>query len=158
MMDDADCFETKNKIVYDTDSPAFLLWQLNTIWQDEKMKAINSISNLSPLQYMILVNLNWLISNGGEVTQIVLANHLNMEAMGISQALKILERKGYITRREHDTDTRAKLVWLSEYGKEVVAKAMQQVEQVETVFFQILGNRLPIFKEDMKKLIQTNII
>lgn len=157
MISEKDNFGNKNKIVYDTDSLGFLLWQLNAIWQDEKMKAVGCVSDLSPLQYMILVNLNWLIFNRGEVTQILLANHLNMEAMSISQALKILERRGYITRLEHVTDTRAKSVWLSEYGKEVVTEAMQKVAQVEAIFFETLDDHQQVFKEDMKKLIKQKL-
>ncbi len=143
----------KDKIIYKTDSPSFLLWQLNTLWLQEKVKAFQKVDNISSLQYTIMVNIHWLMSNNVDVTQVSLAEHLNMAPMNISQALKILERRKLIIRRESLLDSRAKLVSLTEVGISIVKKAIEKVEETEKIFFGKLQKDLDKFTEDMRTLI-----
>ena len=143
----------KDKIVYKTDSPSFLLWQLNALWLQEKVKAFQKVDNISSLQYTIMVNIHWFMSNNVEVTQVSLAEHLNMAPMNISQALKILERRKLIIRRESLLDSRAKLVSLTEVGISIVKKAIEKVEETEKIFFGKLQKDLDKFTEDMRTLI-----
>jgi DNA-binding MarR family transcriptional regulator len=63
---------------------------------------------------------------------------------------------GYVSRREHETDTRAKVVTLSETGKKLVQKALKIVEQADVDFFSGLGSRAQNFNHDMELLIQNN--
>lgn len=144
---------TKEQIVFSTESPSILLWQLNTIWQNIKKDAINSVVNLSVLQYSILVNLKWLTTDHQEVTQAQLASHLGMETMNVSQALKILERDGYILRQAHSADTRAKSVILSPKGVDITERISEQITTAETSFFKILDKDAEEFKKHLVTLI-----
>lgn len=144
---------TKEQITFSTESPSILLWQLNTIWQNKKKDAINSVASLSILQYSILVNLNWLTTTNQEVTQVQLAAHLGMETMNVSQALKILERDGYILRQAHSVDTRAKSVLLSPKGIDITVRISEQITTAETSFFKILGDDINAFKAHITTLI-----
>lgn len=144
---------TKEQIVFSTESPSILLWQLNTIWQNIKKDAINSVVNLSVLQYSILVNLKWLTIDRQEVTQAQLATHLGMETMNVSQALKILERDGYILRQAHSVDTRAKSVILSPKGTDITERISEQIATAETSFFKILDKDTEEFKKHLVTLI-----
>lgn len=144
---------TKEQIMFSTESPSILLWQLNTIWQNIKKDAINSVVNLSVLQYSILVNLKWLTTDRQEVTQAQLATHLGMETMNVSQALKILERDGYILRQAHSVDTRAKSVILSPKGTDITERISEQIATAETSFFKILDKDVEEFKKHLVTLI-----
>lgn len=144
---------SNEQISFPTESPSFLLWQVNTIWNNKKKEAINKIADISQLQYMILANLNWLNEQNGETTQIQLANHLGMESMNISQALKILEKNGYVLRKQHTADTRAKAVELSKKGKEIQQKIDEKINEAESSFFNVLGDEKEVFKTIIQKLI-----
>lgn len=141
------------QIIFQTDSPSFLLWQLNTIWQNIKKEAINEVANLSLLQYGILINLVYLTKDSTEVSQIQLASHLGMEQMNISQALKILEREKYIFRQPHSKDTRAKAVSLTTKGNEITAKIQVNITKAELDFFYSKQDNAEVFIQEMKKLI-----
>lgn len=146
---------SKEQISFPTESPSFLLWQLDTLWNNKKKDAINEVADISQLQYMILANLNWLNEQYGETTQIQLANHLGMESINISQAIKILEKNGYILRKEHTTDTRAKAVELRKKGQEIQQEIAKKIDQAEKSFFDILGDEKEVFKGIVQKLINS---
>jgi DNA-binding MarR family transcriptional regulator len=57
----------------------------------------------------------FLASRGG-ATAVELAAHLGVTKQAATQLVDELERLGYVTRRRHDTDRRARLVTLSDAG------------------------------------------
>ena len=52
-----------------------------------------------------------------------------------SNVLRTLEGKGWLTRKPHPVDTRAKLLSISPAGRLVFRAAVERVEQVTTQFF-----------------------
>jgi DNA-binding MarR family transcriptional regulator len=138
---------------YATENPSLLVWQLNALWENIKMRAISKVSGISSLQYMVMVNIKWLVCTREEITQAQLAEHLGMEAMNVSQVLKILTTKGYIIRKQHSVDTRAKAVFLSKKGESVTDLASQEIAKAEKQFFKVLGKDLKRFMDDMSKLV-----
>jgi DNA-binding MarR family transcriptional regulator len=55
--------------------------------------------------------------------------------MTVSKSLKKLALLGYVHRFEHETDTRAKSVSLTEKGKEKVCQLVPIVEEIDKHFF-----------------------
>ena len=58
--------------------------------------------------------------------------------MTVSKALKKLVTEGYIKRMEHKQDTRAKSVYLTKKGKEMAAKLVPIVEEIDARFFGVI--------------------
>ena len=58
--------------------------------------------------------------------------------MMVSKVLRTLEEKKFITRQEHPTDTRAKVIKLSLSGESVLQKALISVETSDVDFFNVL--------------------
>ena len=73
--------------------------------------------------------------------------------MMVSKVLRTLESKGLILRQEHATDTRAKVVTLTQAGEQLIQKAVQVVEAADGIFFSKLGNQLNPFLMQMLHLL-----
>ena len=106
------------------DSSGFLLWQVTSLWQQKIKRVLNDKYQLNHSQFVIMTSIHWLTLHNDEVTQVSLAQHTKMETMNVSQILKSLQSKNYIIRREHPTDTRAKIVFLSSTGEQLIKQAI----------------------------------
>lgn len=120
------------------ESSGFLLWQVTNLWQREIKKTLEQY-NITHSQFVLMASIHWLILHKQEVTQIILSSHTKIDPMTTSTVLRTLQQKNLITRQEHVTDTRAKIVVLTETGKEITKKAIVTVEAFDKKFFSILG-------------------
>src|SRR5881394_4036081 len=93
------------------DSSGFLLWQVTNLWQREIKKALEP-HGLTHSQYVLMASIHWLTLMGTEVTQVVLSSSTKIDPMTTSTVLRTLQKKGFLQRQEHATDTRAKTVAL----------------------------------------------
>lgn len=116
------------------DSSGFLLWQVTNLWQREIRKILEPF-DLTHSQFVLMASIHWLTLQNELVTQIVLSSHTKIDPMTTSTVLRTLQTKGFVTRIEHPTDTRAKTVAITEKGKEVVKKAVVAVEAFDNQFF-----------------------
>lgn len=137
------------------DSPGYLLGQLTMLWQRKQKRVLDPL-NLTQTQFVLLAALGWLSKKNRQVTQVDIANQSNADRMMVSKVLRTLEEKGFITRAEHETDTRAKEVRLTAEGAAVLQKALIEVENADLDFFAGLGSKLPAFNKDMVQLIEKN--
>ncbi len=120
------------------DSPGFLLWQVTTLWQRGIKKALDSIDITHP-QFVILASILWLSAKKTGITQIELSQHSKIDPMTTSTIIRTLLRKKLIERKEHPTDTRAKIVVLTEKGKKVSSQAVKIIEKFDNAFFEPLS-------------------
>ncbi|WP_264529413.1 MULTISPECIES: MarR family winged helix-turn-helix transcriptional regulator [unclassified Flavobacterium] len=121
------------------DSSGFLLWQVTNLWQREIKKALEQYK-ITHSQFVLMASIHWLTLHKQEVTQIILSSHTKIDPMTTSTVLRTLQQKKYIKRQEHATDTRAKVVVLTDLGKEIAKKAIVTVENFDKKFFSILGS------------------
>jgi DNA-binding MarR family transcriptional regulator len=137
------------------DSPGYLLGQLTMLWQ-RKLKKVLDPLDLTQTQFVLLAALGWLSKKSNSVTQVDIANQSNADRMMVSKVLRTLEEKGFITRQEHETDTRAKTIRLTEIGETVLQKGLIEVENADLDFFASLDENLSTFNSNMAKLIDKN--
>ena len=77
--------------------------------------------------------------------------------MAISQTFKVLEKIGYIYRRTNSNDVRAKSVFLTPKGEELVRKTAPAITAADDRFFSGLkGADIKKFNRYMLRLLQTN--
>lgn len=133
------------------DSSGFLLWQVTNLWQREIKKALEQY-DLTHSQYVLMASIHWLQLQKQEVTQIVLSSHTKIDPMTTSTVLRTLEKKEYIKRKEHKTDTRAKTIQLTKKGTEIIKLAIVAVENFDNDFFSKLGNKTD-FNSQLQKLV-----
>jgi len=122
------------------ESSGFLLWQVTNLWQREIKKALEEF-DLTHSQYVLLASIHWLTLHNQEVTQVVLSNHTKIDPMTTSTVLRTLQQKGFLERKEHLKDTRAKTVGLTQKGIEIIKMAVVSVENFDKKFFSLLGNK-----------------
>lgn len=129
------------------------LWQVTTLWQRGIKKALDSI-DLTPPQSIILSSLLFLSKQQENVTQIDLSLHSKIDPMTTSTIIRILERKELVKRKEHATDTRAKMVVLTSYGTKMTKQSAKIIEKFDAQFFETLGNRSKSFHSNLATLLK----
>lgn len=135
------------------DSSGFLLWQVTNLWQREIKKALLPF-DLTHSQFVILASTHWLILQKAEVTQIILSNNTKIDPMTTSQVLRALQKKEFISRKEHITDTRAKTIEITETGKKIIKKAVIAVENFDREFFSKLETAPQEFNQNLLSLLK----
>lgn len=137
------------------DSPGYLLGQLTLLWQRKQKKVLDPL-NLTQTQFVLLAALGWLSRENDHVTQVDIANQGNADRMMVSKVLRTLEEKKFISRQEHPTDTRAKVIKLTDGGAKVLQQALTTIEQADMEFFSALGDDLSLFNQQMVSVIEQN--
>ncbi len=130
----------------------YLLWQTTMQWQREMNRALNKVE-LTHTQFVVLIALAWLLKVSDEVTQKDIAEHSNIDKMMLSKVLNKLKDKQLIDRREHKTDKRAKCVFLTKKGEDVLQNAIEIKTKANDLFFDSLSNK-DIFADELRKLIK----
>lgn len=137
------------------ESPGYLLGQMTLLWQRKQKKVLDPL-NLTHTQFVLMAALGWLSRENDNVTQVDIANQGNADRMMVSKVLRTLEAKKYISRREHQTDTRAKVIKLTDEGARVLQKALTAVENADIEFFSVLNSNLSLFNQNMVNIIEQN--
>lgn len=137
------------------ESPGYLLANLTLLWQRKQKKTLDPL-NLTHTQFVLLASLGWLSRENELVTQVDIANQGNADRMMVSKVLRTLESKKFIERQEHPTDTRAKIIKLTEKGAKTLQKALVEVENSDIEFFSAIGNDLGSFNKNMIELTMKN--
>lgn len=137
------------------ESPGYLLGQLTMLWQRKHKKVLDPL-NLTQTQFVLLTALGWLSRQNDNVTQVDIANQSNSDRMMVSKVLRTLEEKKFISRQGHQTDTRAKVIKLTDEGAKVLQKALTAIENADIDFFSAIGNKLSSFNLTMVNLIEQN--
>ena len=137
------------------ESPGFLLWQVTNSWQKDIRLALEPLELTQP-QFVLLFSCKWLNERSGSsgVTQVQLAQHAKVDVNVTSQVLRTLEKKGYVKRGPHPTDTRANVITVTDSGGELANRAVQAVEKADRAFFAGVGNDLPQLNELLRKLVK----
>jgi DNA-binding MarR family transcriptional regulator len=137
------------------DSSGFLLWQVTMLWQRKIKKGLDTI-DITHTQFVLLASLAWLLNKNDSVTQTAIADHSKTDRMMVSKVLRTLQQKGFVQRQEHETDTRAKTIWLTPKGETVLQKALKLVAKTDTNFFSVLQKGIANYNKQMLMLMREN--
>jgi DNA-binding MarR family transcriptional regulator len=137
------------------ESPGFSLWQVSNMWQ-RRINAGLVPLDLTHAQFVLLATLTWHVRAGENLTQVELASLARLDVMMTSNVLRTLEKKGLILRSPHPSDTRAKLLSVTEKGRALSEHAIQVVEAIDMNFFHPLQGELKNFNRALLTLITSN--
>lgn len=118
----------------------YLLWQTTMLWNRQMNRALGEI-NLTHTQFVIMAALGWLSKTSDSVTQKEIADHSNTDRMMVSKILRKLQGNGLIERKEHETDTRAKCVFITDKGIDILQNALEIKAQANNLFFSKLSDK-----------------
>lgn len=146
--------DTIFKIDVPSESTGFLLWKTTNLWQRE-IKRVLKQYDLTHTQFVVLASAYWLSKSNDNITQVEIANFIDIDKMMTSNVIHKLLDKKLIERKEHKTDTRAKVIRLTRKGIETLKKSLNEVESFDIRFFSILsdkeafnGNLIGLLKND----------
>lgn len=128
------------------ESTGFLLWKVNNFWEREIKKLLSEF-DLTHTQFVVLANIYYISLEKNNSTQIEIANELGIDKMRISNVIKSLLSKGFIIRKEHETDTRAKVVFLTKPAHVLLKKTIKSIEDFDKSFFSKLSDTENFNKE-----------
>jgi MarR family transcriptional regulator, organic hydroperoxide resistance regulator len=134
------------------DSTGFLLWQVTNLWQREIKKALEKYE-LTHAQFVLLANIYWLAINEQDATQVLLSVRTKIDPMTTSVVLRALQSRGLIERREHSTDSRAKVIELTGAGRKIIVPAVKTVENFDLEFFKPLAGIIDGFNGALSSLL-----
>ncbi|MFF7159208.1 MarR family transcriptional regulator [Streptomyces sp. NPDC008139] len=98
-----------------------------------------------------------LAPSGATVTEI--AEHLGVTRQAASQIVDELERKGYVERRPHPDDARARLVVLTSQGWRCTRAAEESAAEAVQPWIELLGEeRLLALRDELVRLAPTGPI
>jgi DNA-binding MarR family transcriptional regulator len=118
----------------------FRLWHVHHQWLrffDQRLAGLN----LTHLQFVLLAACHHLALAGEVPSQSQLAGFTAFDKMMVSKALRLLEAKGYLKRRRHPADPRAKRIDLTAQGGRVLHRAKTIAEKALADFFGVLGTK-----------------
>jgi len=132
------------------DSPGFLLWQTTVTWQRLIKRALEPY-NVSHTHHVILAILLWFEEHQQPTTQVLIVKWSKLDKMTVSNALKKLVEEGFVTRKEHEVDTRAKRVTLTQKGKILAQKLVIIIEKIDANYF---GKLIPLDGKDLVRILR----
>ena len=133
------------------ESTGLLFARVYNAWHGRVKKALQKVGLTHP-QFIMLTSLGYLELQQDLVTQVNLAAFSDMDVMTVSQVLKLLLKEGLVERREHPQDSRAKVVFLTDIGRERMNQALPLVEAIDQTYFGQLGIQVSDFNRLLLKL------
>ncbi|MCB0746520.1 MAG: winged helix-turn-helix transcriptional regulator [Ignavibacteriae bacterium] len=137
-----------------SESNGFLLWKTTNLWQREIKKTLKKF-DLTHTQFVILASSYWLTNQNENITQVEIAEFIDIDKMMTSNVIRKLIEKKLLKRKEHKTDTRAKVINLTDKGLDTLKNSIKEVESFDVTFFGKLADK-DEFSKELLRLLNNN--
>jgi DNA-binding MarR family transcriptional regulator len=135
------------------DFPGYLIWQASKDWH-RQLDALLSTFNLTYIQFLVLINLNFLLDQNKYVSQKDIVLMMDEDKNIVSQVIKRLEAKKLVRRRVDKNDTRSKLVFLTESGQNKVNLTSNLIDLKDRVYLEARLRDIDGFMDNLKLFIE----
>jgi DNA-binding MarR family transcriptional regulator len=133
----------------------YRLWQEHYLWHKHIERELRAV-DLSHLQYVLLAATNFLIREGEAPSQIRLSNFTKVEKMMVSKTLRMLERRGYLSRKPYPGDRRANRIRLTAAGTRLLRRTLSISATAHAEFFRTLGDDWKRLNQMLQALMESN--
>jgi len=116
----------------------YLIWRLASRWRAAVDREVAPLG-LTHAQYSLLASLYGLSRGGARPSQRELADFTGLDPIYVSKLARALERAGFVIRVTHPADPRAVQLSLTDYGVEIVLKAVRVVHALQERLTRPLG-------------------
>lgn len=139
---------------------SFLIWRIMKYWQRGRQRLLDEFG-ITGSQMGLLSAICYMSEYKMEVTQIILSQETEIDPMTTSTILRNLQKKGLISRRESTTDTRARIVEVTNEGTALFLRAKAKIEEHQEELFknidkQGLVTHLRLLLAEMDRLNKSN--
>jgi len=117
----------------------YRLWRVHYLWKREIERRLRAIG-LTRMQYLLLVATLFLTAKGEAPSQIRLSNFTLVEKMKVSKTLRLLEGRGYLSRKPTPGDRRANRLEITASGDALLRRAFAVSAEAHAKFFHALGH------------------
>ncbi|MEN9918625.1 MAG: hypothetical protein RL662_1061 [Bacteroidota bacterium] len=138
------------------DDIGYLIWKVTKFWHRGKLKMLEDYE-LTTSQLEVLGAVFWKNkTETTDLTQVILSQETDIDPMTISTILRNLQKKGLINRTESKSDTRARIVEITDLGSDLFLKALRSVKEKQDILFanidkEALKAQLRILLEELDK-------
>lgn len=113
----------------DKEDIGYLIWKIAKFWQRGKHRVLDEYGiTVSQMEILGAIFKRKKHQKKEEVTQVALSQDTDIDPMTVSTILRNLQKKGLVTRKESETDTRARAVDLTEAGNALLLKAIEKLK------------------------------
>lgn len=126
-----------------SESLGFMLWHAALRWQRSIVAALRPF-DITHVQFVLLASVWWLKSQGASTHQHQVARHSGIDTKMASQVLRRLEERGFIHRVTDPVDTRAKAIFITDKGVQLINRARSVVERVDSEYFGVVPDQLSL--------------
>ncbi|BAI60495.1 putative MarR family transcriptional regulator [Methanocella paludicola SANAE] len=116
------------------ESPGGYLMHVAQKWEREVDNVLDGFDTTCT-QIELLSCLVKLMKEGNPVTQKDIAEYLRRDKNTVSEVMRSMEKKGYITRSVSENDMRAKYILLTDKGYDLLEKAVSEIVRMDERFF-----------------------
>ncbi len=117
----------------------YRLWQVHYQWHRHIERYFKAI-DLTHMQFVLLAATYHLLGQGETPSQIRLSNFTNVEKMMVSKNVRVLEHRGFLSRKPLPGDRRANQIQLTAAGRQMLQKAFAATIAAHANFFHVLGD------------------
>jgi DNA-binding MarR family transcriptional regulator len=133
----------------------YKLWRVHHLWHRYFERQLKPLG-LTRTQYMLLVATYHLICQGEAPSQIRLSNFTLVEKMMVSKTLRVLEQRGYLSRKPTPGNRRANRIQLTAKGAQLLQRAFAVSINAHAKFFHVLGDERKRIDNLLGNLISSN--
>lgn len=120
---------------------------------ERKLEQVLAPLDLTKTQFILLSITQFLSRRHDHITQTLISEYSGMDMMMISQVARRMQEKGFINRLPHPNDSRAKVLALSDLGKQQLLSAREKVSAAGEEYFSVLSdNQQKQMKKQLQKL------
>jgi DNA-binding MarR family transcriptional regulator len=117
------------------------------------MRAALQPHELTHVQFVLLASLWWLEAHDNRLpSQARLADHAGTDPMMTSQVIRKLQARALLQRTADPADSRARQLRLTTTGRELVARALRDVEAADQGYFAAVGTQYDAFVDALGAL------
>jgi DNA-binding MarR family transcriptional regulator len=146
-------FPSESFKINSEDSTGLIFIRAYNKWHANIKNELKAVGITHP-QFVVMTVLSYLSQTNEFVTQASIAKMADMDVMSVSQIIRGLEEKGFLTRTTNPKDTRANAVRLLAKGKKAIERALPLVEKIDEDFFSVLSKDEKLFRDLLHKLIK----
>ncbi|MBB5872208.1 DNA-binding MarR family transcriptional regulator [Allocatelliglobosispora scoriae] len=132
------------------ESPGFLLWRVTLRWQ-RRMTAALAPLGLTHAQFVQLMAVWWLTSEGRQPSERELASLAGGDVAAVGQVLLSLEKRDLLAGTIGEFDPARRLLDITETGRTLAEESMAVVEAADREFFRPVSAE-PAFLESLHRL------
>ncbi len=134
------------------ESVGFLLWKASNKLQRLHRVGLKELG-LTPTQFSILASIVYISAQENSLSQKALCEHTQIDKMLVSDVVKALLKKEYVTKEVNPDDSRSFLISPTQLGRELANKAVKIVEDMDDAYFATVMQP-EIFKRNLQKLLE----